>query len=72
MKSKSKHVHKHLTDPEFKYTPAHKTNIRKTFARIRREMAEEALNAPPTVKRTVAPKSVAPAAVTPIRGRAKG
>lgn len=28
-------------DPEFKYVPAAQTNISKTFARIRRELAEK-------------------------------
>ncbi len=27
----------HIYDPEFKYTPAQKTDVKKTFARIRRE-----------------------------------
>lgn len=31
-----------LLDPRFKYVPAAKTNVAKTFARIRREMAEKA------------------------------
>jgi hypothetical protein len=30
-----------LLDPKFKYTPAAATDIRKTFARARREMAEQ-------------------------------
>jgi hypothetical protein len=30
---------KHILDPEFKYTPALKTDIQKTFARVRRELA---------------------------------
>ncbi len=29
-----------ILDPNFKYTPSEKTNIAKTFARIRREQAE--------------------------------
>jgi hypothetical protein len=28
---------KRITDPDFKYTPSHATNLRKTFARVRRE-----------------------------------
>lgn len=28
---------KHILDPSFKYVPASKTDIRKTFARIKRE-----------------------------------
>jgi len=28
-----------LLDPKFKYVPAAKTDIRKTFARVRRELA---------------------------------
>lgn len=30
-----------LLDPRFKYVPASKTDVAKTFARIRREMAEK-------------------------------
>lgn len=30
-----------LYDKDFKYVPAAKTDIRKTFARIRRELAEQ-------------------------------
>ena len=72
MKSKSKHVHKHRTDPDFRYTPSTSTDIGKTFARIKREMAQKARAAAgsPPVART--PKVTAPAAVTPIRGRVKG
>jgi hypothetical protein len=29
---------KPLSDPTFSYTPSHKTDIRKTFARVRREL----------------------------------
>ncbi len=32
---------KSLLDPTFKYVPAVETNLRKTFARVRREQAEE-------------------------------
>lgn len=32
---------KRLTDPDFRYTPSNNTDIRKTFARIRREMKQE-------------------------------
>lgn len=28
-----------LLDPRFKYVPSHSTDIRKTFARVRRELA---------------------------------
>lgn len=31
-----------LLDPRFKYVPAKDTNIRKTFKRIKRELAEQA------------------------------
>lgn len=34
---------KRITDPTFKYVSAVKTNIRKTFARIRREQREAKL-----------------------------
>ena len=42
---------KRLTDPKFKYVPAAKTDLRKTFARIRRELKEQqrvATHATPT------------------------
>jgi hypothetical protein len=32
---------KRLTDPSFVYTPSTSTDIRKTFARVRREMKVE-------------------------------
>ena len=31
---------KRLTDPSFRYTPSCATNIKATFARVRREMKE--------------------------------
>lgn len=31
-----------IFDPRFKYVPASKTDVSKTFARVRREMAEKA------------------------------
>jgi hypothetical protein len=30
---------KRITDPDFRYVPAIRTDIRRTFARVRREMA---------------------------------
>lgn len=33
---------KHIYDKDFKYTPASKTDIRKTIARIKREQKEAA------------------------------
>jgi hypothetical protein len=30
-----------ILDPKFKYTPSAATDIRKTFARVRKEMAEQ-------------------------------
>lgn len=33
---------KRLTDPDFKYVPAARTDLRKTFARVRRELRSEA------------------------------
>lgn len=33
---------KSLLDPTFRYTPAHETDIRRTFARVRRQLATEA------------------------------
>lgn len=32
---------KSLLDPNFVYVPAAETNLRKTFARVRRELAKE-------------------------------
>ena len=32
---------KSILDPRFKYTPAAKTDIRKTFARIKREIEKQ-------------------------------
>lgn len=32
---------KRILDPEFEYTPAAKTDIRKTFARVRREQKRQ-------------------------------
>lgn len=32
---------KSILDPDFKYVPSVETNLKKTFARIRREQAEE-------------------------------
>lgn len=32
---------KHILDPEFRYTPSSQTDLRKTFARIRRQLARE-------------------------------
>jgi len=29
----------HILDPQFKYVPSHKTDLRETFARIQREQA---------------------------------
>lgn len=41
-----------ILDQRFKYVPAAATDIRKTFARVRREMAERKKQAPlPTVFR---------------------
>lgn len=48
---------KSILDPSFRYTPAHSTDIRKTFARVRRIVRESQ------------PQPALPAKVTPIRGR---
>lgn len=39
-----------LMDKEFRYVPSGTTDIRKTFARIRREMAEAAKKQPANVR----------------------
>jgi hypothetical protein len=38
----------HVNDASFRYTTATKTNIRKTFARIKKQLAEEAAHKPPS------------------------
>lgn len=40
---------KRLTDPTFKYIPAAKTNLRLTFARLRREQRESDAKRAPVV-----------------------
>lgn len=42
---------KRITDKEFKYVPASKTDIRKTFARIRAEQKKEAEKKPVSIFR---------------------
>lgn len=37
---------KSILDPSFKYVPANKTDLKKTFARIRREQAEASARKP--------------------------
>jgi len=39
-----------ILDKEFKYTPSTKTDIRKTFAKIRKQMAEQAAKQQPVSK----------------------
>lgn len=42
---------KTILDPDFKYTPSHSTDLRKTFTRIRREQREaQAKSMPANVK----------------------
>lgn len=38
---------KHILDPSFRYTSANDTDLRKTFARIRKEIAKKATPPPP-------------------------
>jgi len=40
---------KSILDPSFKYVPASKTDIRKTFARLRREAEAKKRELPPVV-----------------------
>ena len=49
---------KSILDPAFRYTPSGSTDIRKTFARIRREMRRQAA--------TPAPRADSAVKVTPI------
>lgn len=44
---------KSILDPSFRYTSSSSTDIRKTFARVRREMKQEVIVAPPDPKVTV-------------------
>jgi hypothetical protein len=53
---------KSIFDPSFRYVPSFETDVRKTFARIRRERAENALE-------TRASLDAAPMKVLPIRVR---
>jgi hypothetical protein len=46
---------KSLLDPSFVYTPSTSTNLRKTFARVRRELRKEAAAAEAEAKAKVAP-----------------
>lgn len=45
-------------DPDFKYVPAAATDISKTFARIRREMAAQAKIVQQSNVKAIAPKKV--------------
>jgi hypothetical protein len=40
---------KSILDPSFKYVPSTKTDIRKTFARVKREQAAKKIALPPIV-----------------------
>ena len=44
---------KRITDKDFRYTPAAKTDIRKTFARIRREQEQERKAAEESLQRII-------------------
>lgn len=55
-----------LTDPKFRYRPSYATDIRKTFARIKREQAAQQ----PTATPAPAPAPAAdPTHVVPMRKR---
>lgn len=41
---------KSILDPSFRYVRSDKTDIRKTFARVRRELAEKPVNVTPIRK----------------------
>jgi len=57
---------KSILDPSFRYTPSFETDLRKTFARIRRDRRGDPVRAPP-------PAENEPANVSPIFGKiAKG
>lgn len=43
---------KHIYDKEFRYTPAAQTDIRKTFARVRREQKQLPQNVTPLKRKT--------------------
>lgn len=36
---------RHITDPSFRYVPSYATDVRKTFARVRREAARASAQA---------------------------
>jgi hypothetical protein len=58
-------VMKSILDPAFRYTPSASTDIRKTFARVRREMRRQATGstrAEPAVKVTPIFRAQRPAA----------
>jgi hypothetical protein len=54
---------KNILDPKFRYIPAAQTDIRKTFARIRKELAQQGSTGTAPAKSL----GVVPAAATPIR-----
>jgi hypothetical protein len=39
---KARHPAKSILDPAFRYRPSHATDVRETFERVRRELAEAA------------------------------
>lgn len=47
---------KSLLDPTFRYTSSANTDLRKTFARIRRELAKQQKLAAPTEEQPAPPK----------------
>lgn len=53
---------KSIFDPSFRYTPSYETNLQKTFERIRREQAGNALETRPS-------PGPAPMKVLPLRAR---
>lgn len=56
---------KSILDPDFKYTPSHQTDIRKTFKRVRKELSPDPVgsahnqpvqNATPQVTESASPR----------------
>jgi hypothetical protein len=55
MMARRKRPSKSILDPEFRYVPSTATDLRKTFARIRREQAKERAEAAARVTHHVIP-----------------
>jgi hypothetical protein len=61
---------KSILDPAFRYTPAAKTDLRKTFARIRREQRQAAVEASAAEEQAKAAAEEAARVVRPLKRKA--